>query len=355
MEVELDSTLLRTAPVEHLAILAICAFGLSSRHRVLPDDRVAWNAWANTMPVDLREELQLTWDESERRAIAGGPSEEIAVRPRVAPAYGASPMVLNPNEALSLLGRPLRVILENGRYDRGFLLAFASDAQRRSLNEAEREGWLIFETGGGIGELIVRSKAAVEDDEPRDVMRTMYLCDSDATMPWALSQQATEVWQNIQELEQRFRRTTPYFGGVLKRRAAENYAPPGAVLRWAASKFGRGAWEIIQAANTLEGRRSLAIGPGNAGSERRHLLAAIALKELHQTSQSVFDMKNGREKDGKVRTADAVWNRLDDFQKAALRDGFGAGFSGDFYKEARNITDETGEVSRLLAMITERV
>jgi hypothetical protein len=72
-------------------------------------------------------------------------------------------------------------------------------------------------------------------------------------------------------------------------------------------------------------------------------------------------MKEGREhrntppKPPTKRTEDSVWNVLDSFQKAALLDGFGAGFSADFYADPRGLKDETGEIPKLLATILERL
>ncbi|WP_438009476.1 hypothetical protein WME89_12855 [Sorangium sp. So ce321] len=360
MEVELDSSLLTAQPRDDLVLLAICAFGLLGRHRIVPDDRAAWDRWARTLPGELAEEVLFAWDESERRASEGGPSERVAVVPTGPARFGQVPIELTPTEAFALLGRPLRVLLENGRNDRAFLLAFADEATRRALDEAERHGWVVFETAGGINELAQRIEA-VQDSASREVFRTMYLCDSDATQPGAYSQVADAVRQNLTVLTTTFQRQPSHFGFVLSRRAAENYAPPGAVLTWARDGFGRDAWRVIQRARTPAERATLAIGTGAEGSWRRRLLAAIALTELHADVRGFVDMKEGRLRRNRppqadvVRTVDSVWNTLDAFQQAALLDGFGAGFSASFYGSQRCLQDETGEVKAFLAKIMERI
>jgi hypothetical protein len=148
--------------------------------------------------------------------------------------FGATPLVVTPSEALALLGRPLRVLLENGRNDRAFVLAFADRASHDALRKAEREGWIVFETAGGIGELLVRIRAAPEG-EPREAFRTLYRCDSDARAPGHPTNQAATVQQKLGELSLRYARRAGHFGAVLGRRAAERYAPPGDVVAWAAT------------------------------------------------------------------------------------------------------------------------
>jgi hypothetical protein len=360
VEVELQRDLLTARPREDLLLLALCAFGLAGRHRILPDDRAAWESWAATLPAHLTDEVCLVWDEGERRAAVGSPSERVAVAPVAVSQFDTIPLVITPSEALALLGRPLRVLLENGRNDRAFVLAFADGASHQVLVEAEREGWVVFETAGGIGELLKRIDAA-PDSAPREVFRTMYLCDSDARQPGTPSNEAVTVQQNLTDLSALYGRPAGYFGAVLGRRAAENYAPPSDVLAWACAGFGRRAPGVIQQAKTASGRMMLAGEPGQPASARRRLLAAIALKELPPDARGFLDMKEGRwhrntpPKPDTVRTIDIVWNPLDAFQQVALLDGFGAGFSADFYGTRRGLKDETGEVAALLATILERL
>jgi hypothetical protein len=99
----------------------------------------------------------------------------------------------------------------------------------------------------------------------------------------------------------------------------------------------------------------LAGDTGEPASPRRRLLAAVALRELGPDTRGLFDMKDGRLEDGVTRTVDTVWNPLDAFQQAALANGFGAGFSADFFAEQRGLRDETGEIAALLATLLERL
>jgi hypothetical protein len=289
----------------------------------------------------------------------GTASEQVRVVPTGANRFDQQPLVLTWGEALNLHGRPLRVFLENGRYDRGFLLAFADEATHKALVEAEQAGWLVFETAGGITELVVRAEDAATHPAPREVFRTMYLCDSDARESGKPEAPAVSIDNALVTLGAQYHRPNTHFGRVLTRRAAENYAPPGDVLTWAMKKFGARAFELIQQADLPAERGKLTIGTGNAGGERRHLLAAIALRELEKQRKADvlahFDMKHGRLYKGNERNAPAIWAKLDAFQQAALEDGFGASFSDSFYGARRALGDSSGEIALFLSKIVERV
>jgi hypothetical protein len=359
VNVELDPELLRSGRSEHLLILALCALGLIGRHRILAVDRAVWDAWASTLPVELADEVRFAWDEGERQEAAGATSARVRVAPVQVCELRQDPMQVDPTTALSLLARPLRVILENGRNDRAFLLAFADKAFRRAIVEAERAGWLVFETAGGIGELKLRVESleeASKDTAGRvDLMRAMYLCDSDAREPGIPSPEAQGIKQNLERIASAFRRASTYFGRVLVRRAAENYAPTSTVLKWASKIVGADAWKPIQDAASPPGRLALIRDSGSAKSTRRRLLAAIALKELSPETRAVLDMKQGRGPVAHPRTSERIWKTLDAFQSAALAEGFGDGFSASFYPNQTALHDETREVSDFLRQLMERL
>lgn len=359
MEVELNQALLATRPRDDLTLLALCAFGLSGRHRVLPDRRELWNNWAAQLPTHIAEEVYFAWDASESQASIGNASESISVRPVVPLEFGRSPIELSPSEALALLGRPLRILLENGRNDRAFLLAFADGPSRTALENAEREGWIVFETAGGIGELLHRIQDA-PNAAPREVFRAIYICDSDARESGRPSTESVNVQSALSQLSSRYHRSSGYFGIVLSRRAAENYAPPAAILDWASTLEPRQLSGAMKQASTPEGRGALAGQPGAQGSSRRRILAAIAFRELSTDLRCFLDMKEGRERRSgsgqrTVRTADVVWNRLDEFQQAVLFNGFGATFAAEFYTDRTDLPDETGEIANFLRTIKERL
>ena len=63
---------------------------------------------------------------------------------------------LNLKDAVTIAGQAKRVILENSRADRKFILAMADDQLRKRLIELQNAGRLEFSHAGGIGEM--RSK-----------------------------------------------------------------------------------------------------------------------------------------------------------------------------------------------------
>lgn len=361
MEVELDDALLASRPRNDLTILALCAFGMSGQHRIFPRNRPLWEDWATGFPVALAEEIALVWDDGEERSCLGVVSERVRVVPHGPGQFDQTPLRLTPTEAVCLLGRPLRVFLENGRNDRAFLLAFADVAVHDALRRAEKEGWLVFETAGGITELQLRALDAATHPAPREVFRTMYLCDSDAQEETAISDEAKQVKKSLESLETTYHRPSAHFGTILRRRAAENYAPPDAVLDWAQQTTNGSASKFVTEALDPGQRAALTMDPGAQNSGKRRILAAVALTSLPPLARGYIDMKAGRLRSGKppepdvIRTIDAVWNMLDAFQQAALRDGFGARFSSEFYGGRGGLTDETGEVTSFLSKILERL
>lgn len=396
MQVELDPALLATADGEvrttddELLVLAICALGLDGRHAVVALERERWDLWARgSFPANVADSLELVWSEGERVVSEGARVLTVRVRPDTARRFTGDCLALDPSTALGLLGRPLRVLLENGRNDRRFLLAFARQDQRERLRQAERQGWLVFETAGGITELKVRAESVKEQlgrlgqdleasrsEQDREIclelLRTMMVSDSDARELPAKdhrSPEAAAIAGCLEELEQRFSRSRfvsadsradaiarvrGRFGAVLRRRAAENYAPPTEVLRWARKCMGKDASQLLEGAK--RDRTAVTKAPGRDGQPRRHVLAALALQELTEDVANVICMKSGR--GGKSQaTHDSVWNRLDDFQKAVLQDGFGTSFSEKFYGEERQrpLQDASGEVPEILRCILENL
>jgi hypothetical protein len=351
VQVELGDSLLSTQGPDVLLLVGICAFGYMGRHRVIPLNRGRWDEWAKQLPATLADELRLVWDEGEQQVALGAASERLEVRANAKLSFECYEILASPQDAFALLGRPLRVLLENGRNDRLFLLAFADAATLNALKRAEDAGWLVFETAGGIGELKVRLEKA-DEVAPLDAMRMMYLCDSDAREPGGRSAEATTVQSGLEGLEQRYRRQVGYFGCVLSRRSAENYAPPRAVLQWAKS-HAPDAWRLFEEASQPRTRDMLARNPSR-GSTHGCLLAAIALNELSPEIRAHIDMKSGRG-EASIRTIDAIWGRLNDFQQAALQEGFGSRFAASFFGDSRGLSDETGEVIALLQRILERL
>lgn len=362
MEIELDHTLISSGSDDWICILALIHFGYQRRHIVITDGDASWDTWIQQLSSPLRDEVQVALEIGLTSSALGSVHSRVRVVSSTstqAPMFSESEFTLSATDALRVASAPLRVLLENGRNDRAFLLAFADDLLAASLREAESSGWLVFETAGGIGELKVRLEDAASAPFCLDNYRLMYLCDSDALEPGHPSEDAQSVASHMKRLANHFNLQPRHFGAVLSRRAAENYAPPSDVLRWAHRKLGLAVGsDLINKAQQATTRAQLTLGSGAAGSSRRCLLAAIALREVAQLPDVVghMDMKKGRrDAAGRTRTADSVWNLLDEFQKAALFDGFGSSFSSDFFGQHQRLTDSTGEIDAILKTVLERI
>jgi len=350
MEVELDSQLIGNARCDDLTLLGICALGFAGRHRVIPDDKTLWGQWATQFGPSLADELDCVWELGAQEAAVGRPVRKLKIT-RSFHSTSLHALRMSPEAGLDLLARPLRILLENGRSDRDFLLAFAKADLRDTLQNAEQRGWLEFETAGGIGELKVRLQNA--DAQPdHQLLRTVFVCDSDARSPMQPSCDARAVDKGLQELERRFEGRRGDFGCVLLRRACENYAPPSDVCSWARSRYPEGH-SVFSALETDAGTDDLCQDPGEPCSPRRHMLAAIALRSLSKRvpqSVDVLDMKNGMK-----GTDEEVWSTLERFEQVALKDGFGARFSADFFGSQRNLHDHSEHLEPILVNLRERL
>ncbi len=125
--------------------------------------------------------------------------------------------------ASQFLSRPLRLLLENGRNDWGFLKKIVPDHWRERWSRAVANGWLEQEVGGGIDELRRFIEHQLAQNEPRR-LRTWAMFDSDADAPGNLSASA--------ERTQKACKTWGVAYHLLKRRAIENYIPLKTLDEW---------------------------------------------------------------------------------------------------------------------------
>lgn len=354
MRVEIRAAALQSAESHHATLLGIFAYALMRRHRVFLDDEPnILDAWAPTATSSrIRDEVELALELS-RDDDAKGPLQHhtIIVDDVREPTWSARPC-LDPEMAFSLLGRPLRVLLEHGRNDGNFLLAFCRSADRNLMTRFADRGWIDFANGGGITGLHV----LLQDEEREDVLlRTFVLCDSDAQQPDAPSQQALDVCAQIQR-----HATAPIlrparFGHMLRARAAENYADCRKVLPWALNLLGQASrsecHEIIEQSKTAAGRSALLHRPGATGTPRRKLLFALAWRDLEEAQRFHLDAKHGIA----AKNAPSLVDGLDDFQRAALAEGFGPSFSKSFYPTQLEQHDPTGEIPAVIVDILGRL
>jgi hypothetical protein len=368
VQAELHQSLLdHPSEYQLLYLLALCAFGAEGRHRIFPEPdpkfRGKWDVWLETLPEKIKRDVKEVWRASEERASRGVRNQKVRVMPNISE-YKTKTASLSPKEALSLLGRPLRVIVENARNDRRFILAFADSSTRDVLGQAEKNGWLVFDSAGGIGELEKRIETV--DTTPLDALRSMYLCDSDAKKPQERTPTAQKILEWFALLEGEYSRQPKFFGQVLERRAAENYAPPARVFSWARDQYvdkGTGSRWVGMSKDATKHISLIREIQKATKPEEKQFVAALALDGLqnNQIVRSHLDMKEGRgtpPRSGQqpnYRTDDTIWGQLNDFQQAALLSGFGNKFSEEFYSTCTNLNDETGEIKQFLQTMLERL
>ena len=351
MRVEIDAGVLDGRwDLELLGIFALALDGETLRHRIVTPDLDTWGPMRHP---PIRDHVDLVREESTRLEVEGHPVDELRVAD--GPLSWGNPLCLPPGRAFRLLARPLRVVLENGWTDRSFLLAFAGADMRRTLEEAEREGWLHFESGGGVDG--VRSRLEDVERLPDLAARIFAICDSDRREAGAMSPAAQEIQRSARRLAAQMGlppREGSRFAHILERRAAESYVPPRRLLAYASDRYGVDA---IDALRDFDARRATLVNtPGAMGTPRRHTLACCVLRELGGDVRAYLDMREGHgQNDEHPRTSRALWDQLDDVQKAVLRHGLGPTFIADFYAQAGALPDESGELTPLLETIRRRL
>ena len=364
MRFELDISLVQGRGYEEPLILGLLSMAWNGRHRTIATKRSEWDSWANTLAVSTREWVMLALDISEEMDARGtGLRPDFVVRHQTADIVRQGGRHWVSTEfAVNIASRPFRVVLENGRYDRDFLLAFADSARRSELERQEERGWLRFETAGGIEGLLQQAKHVANSRwEP---WRTWFMCDSDAKEVSVgpggekiCSGSANNVGIELDRICRQLKIPKNSCGKVLERRAAENYAPLRDLVEWSRSKIGD-----QRLAKTIEQEFA---HPHRTALTRRlkretrvtvlRFAGALAFREIPMELRAVYDMKLGRGTGpDKIRTSDHVWDTFPEEAQLALALGFGKNFSADFYSNRRELVGETAEISDIIDSILER-
>jgi len=342
MQVELSNDLFGAGGEARVLLLGVLAYGFSGRHRIVASEREVFNEWISRLDdSELQEELRLVLDDGEARSALGSPNWTLSVKTS-----------RSLEDAFVLLGYPFRVLLENGRNDRDFLLAYADSPTRRTLEEAESKGWLLFETSGGIGEVVNRLKELAAT--PWAVERFFCLVDSDSKEPNAGSEEAVTVRENFTRIAAGLGREPDDFGHILGRRAAENYVNLDALKRWLSARLGGKEFDSLSARwqKALD-RKSPSVANTKDGPYARALFATFALDGVSDVVWNCLDFSKGEGEKGD-RTSQAVWAVLEPLQRSVLRFGFTKKLLREFFKDQTGLDDVTGELKPVLGVILER-
>lgn len=228
MRVEIDDDVFVPPHADTPALLSLFRLGLERHRLVLANDPApGFEQWSDGLDEWSRELSHSVLD----RGMTEGAREpsDVVIHVKAAPSDGGTrtpPELRLPelrlDDALDVLQRPYRLLLENARSDGNFLLALMTDDERDFLLRRIDAEWLEFENCGGLGGLLVRSDEI--SDVPHGRLRCSALFDSDAAQPGQPSQDSAKAALACGK------------GAIhhhqLHRRAIENYLPLGALDAW---------------------------------------------------------------------------------------------------------------------------
>ena len=225
-----------TRPLDVLAVLELCD---ARRHVLLlsPSGRQQATQWIDEHTRDksaLKVQLLRLLEENQR----AGP---------FAPADGAMITIVAdktdwnrarfvPTLALRLLRRPLKLLVENSRNDRAFLLKLAEPGPRDKLRAAIEAGWIEFEMGGGLSEIHQRllgfsgDAHMLADHLKVELARLWLMFDRDID-PLDHTQESKQS-RKLREYAAQLTVPWPLAAHQLERRAIENYIPAETIRGW---------------------------------------------------------------------------------------------------------------------------
>ena len=128
--------------------------GLAARHRVFPENDLdpAFLQWLGRLGA-LAEEVQVSIDASFDAEKLSPSAHEVHLADVATPDFtGPVPRLPLP-DAVRLLDRTFKVVVENCVSDRAFWLSACSPEQRAVLERWENEGFVEFTHGGGLGSM----------------------------------------------------------------------------------------------------------------------------------------------------------------------------------------------------------
>lgn len=256
--------------------------GATGRHRivVVDEEAPAYTAWLAALDAETRDEWEHVVGLGFRQNAQEPSFHEIHVVAAGESTWSAAPPSLTVEDALDLLQRPYRILVENGFSDRAFLFSMCDRPTREFLAERSAREWVEVEHCGGNDHLGKRAREVRNSVAAR--MRCSALFDGDGLRPGRPSAESNAIrdlcYPDVHHHQ-------------LERRAIENYLPKSALERWCKQAQGRARLE-----------RSAQVE---------------ALFALREEQRAHYNMKEGFEKDvPNAHRAGPLW---DDVQGEARR------------------------------------
>ena len=204
-------------------LMVLLWLGATGRHRiaVLDEKAPAYIAWLRQQDEVTRDEWQRVVGESILQHVREPSYYEILIVARGDSTWSYPSPILTVVDAIDLLLRPYRVLVENGFSDRAFLLSMCDRATREFIEEWCAREWVEIEHCGGNDHLEKRAKEARKHVGTR--MRHSAIFDGDGMRPRSPSAKSMGIrdlcYPDVHHHQ-------------LERRAIENYLPRAALERW---------------------------------------------------------------------------------------------------------------------------
>lgn len=280
---------------DDLAITSLVHKGLSKKCYIsVPHPGGQFTAWCARVDAKIVTAIE-TLTEWDLLDAAMFRTVTIHVGAATDDAWFAQPPRISVAQALELVETPFRILLENGRYDKAFLLAMCGDDDHDLLVRLEREKRLMFIGPGGIDELREVVRETYSGEKGRHI-RCWAMFDCDAASPGAYSSAALATAGVCDEAD--------IACHMLQRRAIENYLPNGTLNTWAYS---------------------------SASTKLERIPKVEALFRLTADQRSHYHMKNGLSEKPTDEEA-LLFGGVPQQDRDLLTEGFGRKLS-DLYRE----------------------
>jgi hypothetical protein len=228
---------------DQLAVLALVAACADERHVLVTNpswpNNSSVGAWLRGLsgPVAFAVEGVLRFSASAYALNSSSGAARIVVQPT---GCRWNETRVGVTQAVRLLQRPLKLLLENRRNDLEFLRRMAPTAERPQLDQARQNGWLEAEMGGGVSEIRKRLEALrnpADDQRWIELARLWVLFDRDANPkdrrePGLVSAEVLRIASSM-------RVPWPLAAHQLERRTVENYVCSTGLRWWANQESGR--------------------------------------------------------------------------------------------------------------------
>ncbi len=323
MIIELDDEVFAAQP-HALELYQLFRLAFERRHLLLvrpargSGSGPALERWLGRHDLELRELLQLVLEQSENDYATGpSPAHQWTVRvvANGGRAWSVEPPELSLEVACKLAESPLKILVENRRNDAAFLRACAPPSLRDRLEKVERDGWLEFEAGGGLSEMIPRVKDDGKFGNEHRAARLAIIYDSDAKAKYdhetdeTAHDEGRTKWGPSRDAramrEACARAAGRPFVHRLHRRAIENYIPGRVLQDWA------------------------------KGDRQRHRRVEAFLR-MTEEQRHYFNMKKGLSGDA-ASGVSPIYAGLSDRDQAALNHGFDS--LADYFHEKKSAID----------------